>query len=199
MLSKQRRAAVKRETRETCVEVEVNIDGKGSHEIDTGVHFLDHLLGSMALHGLMDLKVKATGDLKVGDHHVVEDVALVLGQALFTAVGEKRGVRRFGSVIIPMDDALIMASVDLSGRFYFESNMEFRRVKIGDLSAEMVNHFFKSFAEAGRFNLHIVALRGSNDHHKAEGAFKALGLALAQAVERNPRLESRLASEKGVL
>ncbi len=198
-MSEQRRAAVERETRETNVKVEVNIDGEGLHEVDTGIHFLNHLLGSLALHGLIDLKVQATGDLKVDDHHVVEDVAITLGQALATAMGEKSGVRRFGSAVIPMDDALIMASVDLSGRVYFESNLEFRRMKIGDLMAEMVNHFLKSFAEAGRFNLHIVALRGSNDHHKVEGAFKAVGLALAQALEVNPRLKGKSASEKGIL
>jgi imidazoleglycerol-phosphate dehydratase len=199
MLLGQRRATVERETQETRVKVEVNIDGEGSHEIDTGIHFLNHLLSSLAFHGLMDLKVQATGDLKVDDHHLTEDVAITLGQALSSAMGEKPGVKRFGSAVIPMDDALIMASIDLSGRVHFESNLEFRRAKIGDLMAEMVNHFFKSFAEAGRFNLHIVTLRGFNDHHKAEGAFKAVGLALAQAMEVNPRLKGKLASAKGVL
>ncbi|MEM3737688.1 MAG: imidazoleglycerol-phosphate dehydratase HisB [Candidatus Bathyarchaeia archaeon] len=198
MLS-QRRATVDRETHETRVRLEINLDGEGLHNIDTGIHFLNHLLGSLALHGMIDLNIQATGDLKVDDHHVIEDVALALGQALSLAVGEKKGLKRFGYAVAPMDDALIMAAVDLSGRFHFESNLEFKRTKIGDLMAEMINHFLKSFAETGRLNLHIVALRGSNDHHKAEGTFKAVGLALASAVEVNPRLKDRPASEKGVL
>jgi imidazoleglycerol-phosphate dehydratase len=179
--------------------LELNLDGSGNSKIKTGINFLDHLLSSFALHGLFDLNIKAEGNRHVDDHHLVEDIGITLGQALVKALGDKKGITRVGSVIVPMDDALILTSIDLSGRAYVDSDLEFERIKIGDLTSEMINHFLRSFATSGQFNLHIHALRGSNDHHKAEAVFKALGRALSQAVELNPRLKGRIPSEKGVL
>ncbi|MFH1328130.1 MAG: imidazoleglycerol-phosphate dehydratase HisB [Candidatus Bathyarchaeota archaeon] len=192
-----RQGTIERKTKETSITVKMNLDGKGHHEIVTRLNFLDHLVNSFALHGLIDLRVSADGDLHVDDHHLVEDVAITLGQALMKALGEKRGIRRFGTSITPMDDVLIIAAIDLSDRAHFESNLEFKRTKLGDMAAEMVNHFFKSFAEAGKFNLHLLLLKGKNDHHKAEAAFKAVAIALSQAIEINPRIKGHIPSAKG--
>lgn len=194
-----REAKVERSTRETRLKLTLNLDGRGESEVSTGVKFLDHLLGSFSRHSLIDLEIEAEGDLQVDDHHTVEDVAIILGQALNKAIGDKGGLNRFGSAIIPMDDALIIAAVDLSGRAYYQSSLSLKKFKIGDMSGEMVDHFLQSLATTTGMNLHIMRLRGRNDHHKAEAAFKALGRALAQAVTVNPRLGGRVPSEKGVL
>lgn len=194
-----RKATVRRTTNETDVEVAINLDGRGTHNVRTSLNFLDHMLRSFALHGLLDLKIKAKGDTNIDDHHLVEDIAIALGQAIEKALGDKTGIRRFGSALIPMDEVLMLVSLDLSGRPHFESNLEFRRVRIGDLTSEMINHFLKSLADNGRLNLHVSVMKGSNDHHKAEAVFKALGVALSDAVRVNERLRGRTLSEKGAL
>ncbi|RLI05349.1 imidazoleglycerol-phosphate dehydratase HisB [Candidatus Bathyarchaeota archaeon] len=193
-----RLAKVKRSTKETVVEVNLNLDGEGKTKLQTGKPFFDHLLDSFAFHGMFDLEVYAESKMASGDHHLIEDVGLVLGQALEKALGEKEGIGRFGNVVIPMDDALILVSVDLSGRIYFESNLKFEYEKIEEVSSQMINHFLKSFAEGGKFNLHVVALRGINDHHKAEATFKALGKALNQAVKIKTERRGKIPSVKGV-
>jgi len=183
-LAGERKAQVERKTRETRVKVYLNLDRPERLEIKMERKFFRHMLESLAFHGGFGLKVEAEEYEPPDDHHLVEDVALTLGEALHKALAGKTGIARFGWAAAPMDDALILASLDLSGRPYFKSNLTFSHFKLGDLSAEMVNHFFHSLTSSGRFTLHLVALRGSNDHHKAEAAFKAVGLALAQAVRR---------------
>ncbi len=178
-----RRAELTRRTKETWVSVELELDGKGKTEVSTGVRFLNHMLESMTRHAGFDLKLKAEGDLK---HHVVEDVFICLGQALLQALGEKRDIWRFGEATVPMDDALVLVSVDLSGRSYFQSNAKFTKRKLEDLEADLIEHGLRSFASFGRFNLHVLVLRKGEDHHQAEAIFKALGLALCRASTRRP-------------
>lgn len=195
-----RQAKVERKTEETYVKVAVNLDKPGEAKLQVGKPFLEHMLNSMAFHGSFTLEIFAEEKGPVyDDHHLVEDLGLVLGQALDKALGDKKGINRFGSAVLPMDDALIMVSLDLSGRPYYHSNLKFRELKLGELSSEMVDHFFRSLAEGGRFNLHIVAIRGLNSHHKAEAAFKALGRALGEAVKLREAEETTPPSLKGVL
>lgn len=193
-----RSVKVERTTKETKIEISINLDGKGKTEIKTDNAFFDHLLNSLAFHGRIDLEISAKSKVESGSHHLIEDVGLLLGQALDKALGSRAGINRFGSVILPMDDALILVSLDLSGRIYFRSNLKFAYPKIEELSSEMINHFFKSFADGGKLNLHIKCFRGSNDHHKAEGSFKALGKALAQAVKID-EMDKEIPSTKGTL
>lgn len=173
-----RTSTVNRKTKETEVKVRLRIEGKGDGEVSTGIKFLDHMLSSLARHGSFDLMVEARGD---NEHHVVEDVAIALGQAFKKALGEKRGIRRFGSSIVPMDDVLMLTSVDLGGRAYCSLGVEFRRKKIEDMSAEMLPHFLETLASEFRINLHARLLEGKNDHHKAEALFKSLALSLREA------------------
>lgn len=194
-----RESVVERSTRETNVKVRLNLDGTGKHKVNARLNFLNHMLRSFALHGVFDLEVEAEGDVHVDDHHLVEDVGIAIGQSILQASSQSESTRRFASVIVPMDEVLVMMAVDLSGRFHFESNLTFKRVRLGDVSSEMIEHFLKSLAENGRFNLHLVIMKDGNDHHKCEAVFKALGLALAQAVELIPRLSGKITSEKGVL
>ncbi len=193
-----RTAEVQRRTKETDVRVALALDGTGQGSIATGVSFLDHMLELFARHGLFDLEVVCRGDLEVDDHHSVEDVAISLGQAFRQALGDKAGIARYGSAIVPMDEALCRAVVDLSGRFYLVYAVETRRHMIGNFSVELAEHFWRSFAEAVRCNLHIDCLRGRNTHHILEGTFKATARALRQACERDPRVTGVL-STKGVL
>lgn len=193
-----REAEVRRTTKETDVRVRLSLDGSGSSQVSTGVAFLDHMLELFARHGLFDLEVECRGDLHIDDHHSVEDVAITLGQALAKALGDKRGIARYGSAYVPMDEALCRAVVDLSGRFYLIYEVETRRQTIGNFSVELAEHFWRSLAEAARCNLHIDCLRGRNTHHILEGTFKAAARALRQAVERDPRV-SGVPSTKGVL
>lgn len=190
-------ASVRRETRETNISVFVNIDGSGDTEIATGVGFLDHMLDLLARHSLVDLSLHAIGDLGVDEHHTIEDVGLTLGQALAEALGDKRGIERYGFVL-PMDEALAEVAVDLSGRprCIFEGN--FHREYVGDFPTEMVPHFFESFADALRCTLHATVRRGENDHHKIEALFKALGRCLRQAFRLCPH-ERAIPSTKGSL
>ena len=176
-----RSATVDRNTRETRIHVEVDVDGSGRVDVSTGLPFLDHMLTALALHGRIDLVLKAEGDLHVDDHHTVEDCALTLGEALREALGDRKGVRRFGHAYAPLDEALARAVVDLSGRPWPAVELGFTREKLGDVATENLTHFFESLAMALRANLHVQVLAGKNDHHRAEAAFKATALALRAA------------------
>ena len=191
-----RKVKVERKTKEVNIIVELDVDGKGTVEVETGIKFLDHILVTLAKHGLFDLKVKATGDLK---HHVSEDVALVLGEALRKVVDKGKGIKRFGSAYVPMDKSLARATVDLGGRAYIIRNLRLMQPQIEDLETEDIEHFFDSLAQASKANLHLTVLYGSNEHHKIEAAVKALALALRQALELEPRIGDEVPSAKGVL
>ena len=192
-----RTGSVTRETLETRVAVELALDGSGRSEVSSGIGFLDHMLGALAKHARFDLKLSCTGDLAVDDHHTAEDCALALGQALDQALGQRRGIARFGSAFAPLDEALARAVVDLSGRPCAVVDLGLTREALGQLACENVAHVFTSLATAGRMALHLDVLRGINDHHRAEAAFKATALALRQAV----RIEGpdQVPSTKGVL
>jgi len=180
------------------VRVHLNLDGNGRARVSTGISFLDHMLELFARHGLFDLEIECRGDLEIDDHHSVEDIAISLGRAFKEALGDKAGIARYGEATVPMDEALCRAVVDLSGRFFLVYEVETRRHTIGNFSVELAEHFWRSFAEAARCNLHIDALRGRNTHHILEGTFKATARALRQAVERDARIVGVL-STKGVL
>src|SRR5712692_8437572 len=193
-----RTAKIHRKTKETDVRVELNLDGSGRSQVSTGLPFLDHMLDLFARHGLVDLEVACKGDLEIDDHHSVEDIAITLGQALTQALGNKAGIARYGAAVVPMDEALCRSVIDLSGRFYLVYEVHTRRQKIGNFSVELAEHFWRSFAETAKFNLHIDCLRGRNTHHMLEGTFKATSRALRQTVERDPRITGVL-STKGAL
>jgi imidazoleglycerol-phosphate dehydratase len=192
-----RQAAISRETLETKITLELALDGSGRADVKTGIGFLDHMLTALAKHARFDLTLKCAGDLEVDDHHTVEDCALALGQALDQALGERRGIARFGSAFAPLDEALARAVVDLSGRPCAVVELGLEREALGQLSCENISHFFSSLATTGRMALHVDVLRGINDHHRAEAVFKATALALRQAV----RIEGpdQVPSTKGVL
>jgi imidazoleglycerol-phosphate dehydratase len=178
-----RKAKITRKTKETNVLVQINLDGEGRYEIDTGIGFLDHMLCHLSKHGKIDLTLKAKGDLQVDQHHTVEDVAICLGQALVEALGNKKGIARYGSSSVPMEDALADVAVDLSGRPFCVYNVQYRTEKVGDFDVECVEELLRSFSNHGKFNLHITVPHGTNSHHIAEAIFKALGQALEQAVK----------------
>ncbi len=178
----QRTAEIQRTTRETKVELLLDLDGAGDVSIDTRIGFLDHMLTALAAHARFDLDLRCVGDLDVDDHHTVEDCAIVLGEGFDSALGEKRGIRRFASTLAPLDESLARVVVDISGRPCACVDLSLRRDTIGALACENISHFFTSFALAARLTLHVDVLRGENDHHKAEAAFKALALALREAV-----------------
>ena len=192
-----RRAEIDRRTLETDIHVELVLDGEGKAEIATGIGFLDHLLTALAKHGRLDLVLRCKGDLHIDDHHTAEDCAIALGQALDAALGERRGIARFGSAYAPLDEALSRAVVDLSGRPFASVDLRLAREKLGDLSCEMIPHVVASLATASRSCLHVDVIKGENDHHKAESAFKALALALRHAVARDGG--QAVPSTKGVL
>ena len=193
-----REITIHRETTETEVKVTLNLDGRGRHQIATGVGFLDHMLRHIAVHGLFDLTVEARGDLEIDAHHTVEDVAIVLGQALDQALDERAGIRRMGHAYVPMDEALAFLAVDLSGRPYSVIEAAWHTPMIGQMPTALVDHFLESLAVHGRMNLHARVLYGRDDHHQAEALFKALARALRQAVEVDPR-RSGIPSTKGTL
>lgn len=193
-----RTASIQRKTKETDIRVSLNLDGVGSSKINTGLPFLDHMLELFAKHGLFDLEVSCKGDLEIDDHHSVEDIAITLGQALSEGLGNKAGINRYGEAIVPMDEALCRSVIDLSGRFYLVYEVQTKRQKIGNFSVELAEHFWRSFAETAKFNLHIDCLRGRNTHHMLEGTFKATARALRHAIEFNPRVQGVL-STKGSL
>jgi imidazoleglycerol-phosphate dehydratase len=192
-----RRAAVSRKTLETAIELELVLDGSGRAEVASGIGFFDHMLGALAKHARFDLTLKCRGDLEVDDHHTVEDCALALGQALDQALAERRGIARFGSAYAPLDEALARAVVDLSGRPCAVVDLGLQREALGGLSCENLPHFFASLATTGRMALHVDVLRGANDHHRAEAAFKAAALALREAVRADG--PDQVPSTKGVL
>ena len=194
-----RSARVKRETKETQIEVTVGIDGKGSSTIDTGIPFLDHMLDQVARHGMMDLTVHAQGDLKVDADHTVEDVGITLGQALLQALGGKKGIRRYGHAYVPLDEALSRVVLDCSGRPSMDYNVTFPRARIGNFDVDLLREFFQGFVNHALVTLHIDTLRGRNAHHIAETLFKAFGRALRMALEIDPRSEGALPSTKGSL
>jgi len=187
----------RRDTGETSVELRLNLDGTGRAEISTGLRFLDHMLDALARHARLDLTLKCEGDLDVDDHHTVEDCAIVLGGALDELLGERRGITRFGSVYAPLDEALARVVVDLSGRPWPEVDLGLRRERIGAVACENLTHFLQTLAIEGRMALHVDVLRGANDHHRAEAAFKALALALREAFTRDGA--DAVPSTKGVL
>jgi len=186
---------VRRKTKETAVGIRINLDGSGMARVDTGIKFLDHLLASFAKHGCFDLELRARGDF---EHHIAEDAMIALGEAIRRALGKKEGIQRMGDAVVPMDDALVLAAVDLSGRAYPDIEAKFTKRRLDDLSSDMVVHLLETLATNGRFNLHVQVLRGKNDHHKAEAIFKALGAALARATSRAPRRRG-VPSTKGLL
>lgn len=177
-----RRAEIKRETLETKIEATLNLDGTGKGTVNTGIAFLDHLLGAIVKHARIDLDLSCVGDLHVDDHHTVEDTGLVLGEAFDKALGERRGVARFGSAFAPLDEALARAVIDLSGRPFASINLELAGEKLGAMATENISHFLRSFASSARAAVHVDVLKGENDHHRAEAAFKAFALALRSAV-----------------
>ena len=188
-----------RETRETSITIRWEIDGTGLSDISTGIGFLDHMLDSLARHGRFDITVKATGDLHIDDHHTVEDVGIGLGRAFAEALGERRGIRRFGHAIVPLDEALTMASVDLSGRGMAIVDLALKGAAIGTLSTDMVPHFFLSLAQEARITLHLHTMMGENDHHRVESAFKSMARALDDATRFDERIAGEVPSTKGVL
>ncbi|MGB0661631.1 MAG: imidazoleglycerol-phosphate dehydratase HisB [Mangrovicoccus sp.] len=194
-----RKAEITRETAETQITVSVDLDGSGSYDCQTGVGFFDHMLDQLGRHALLDLVVKAKGDLHIDDHHTVEDTGITLGQALTQAMGDKKGIRRYGSCLLPMDDALVRAALDLSGRPYLVWDVELPTQKIGTFDTELVREFFQALSTHAGITLHVSCLAGINSHHIAEAAFKAVARALRDALEIDPRKADAIPSTKGAL
>jgi imidazoleglycerol-phosphate dehydratase len=194
-----RRSTLTRTTAETDITVEINLDGTGSYDNETGVGFFDHMLDQLSRHSLIDIKVRAKGDLHIDDHHTVEDVGITLGQALTQALGDKRGIRRYGSCLLAMDDAQIRCALDLSARPFLIWNVNFPSSSIGKFDTELVREFFQALSTHGGITLHVDALHGFNSHHIAEAAFKSVARALREAVETDPRKADAIPSTKGAL
>ncbi len=194
-----RKAQVTRNTLETQIQVELNLDGCGSSQLASGIGFLDHMLDQVARHGLIDLKVEAKGDLHIDAHHTVEDVGITLGQAFFKAIGDKKGVRRYGHAYVPLDEALSRVVVDLSGRPGLEYDVAYVRGLIGEFDVDLIHEFFQGFVNHAQVTLHVDNLTGDNAHHQAETIFKAFGRALRMAVELDPRGGASMPSTKGSL
>ena len=194
-----RKAQITRTTAETDISVEIDLDGTGAYENRTGVGFFDHMLDQLARHALIDMTVAATGDLHIDDHHTVEDTGIALGQALAKAMGDKRGIRRYGSCLLPMDDALVRAALDLSGRPFLVWNVAMPTPKIGTFDTELAREFFQALSTHGGITLHVDLIHGINSHHIAEAAFKAVARALRDALEVDPRMADTVPSTKGTL
>ena len=192
----ERKATQQRKTNETDINIQMNLDGEGTYEIDTGVGFLDHMLAHLSKHGRIDLVIKAAGDLEVDAHHTVEDVGICLGQCLCDAIGDKKGINRYGNSSVPMEDAMANVAVDLSGRAFCAYNANYITEKIGDFDVECIEEFLRSFSNAGKFNLHINVPYGTNSHHIAEAVFKGLGQAMGIAIAI---VGTDVPSTKGVL
>ncbi len=190
-----RTSKVSRKTSETDIEIEFNIDGTGKYNIDTGVNFFNHMLESFSKHSFIDLNIKAIGDIEIDDHHTVEDVGILLGEAFLEAIGDKKGIRRMGHAIVPMDDSVATVAIDISGRSYCNMKLDFKNDKIGDMSSDVVVHFFESFASSGKINIYGTC-EGANDHHKAEALFKAFAKSLYDACKIE---HDEILSTKGVL
>ena len=194
-----RKATITRKTAETDISVEINLDGSGVYDNQTGVGFFDHMLDQLARHALIDMTVRATGDLHIDDHHTVEDTGIALGQALAKALGDKRGIRRYGECRLVMDDAQVVCGLDLSGRPFLVWNVDMPTAKIGSFDTELVREFFQALSTHGGITLHLDKVHGFNSHHIAEAAFKAVARALRQAVETDPRKADAVPSTKGTL
>ncbi len=194
-----RSATITRTTAETDIRLTLDLDGTGRAELSTGVGFLDHMLTALARHALFDLHVQATGDLHIDDHHTVEDVGIVLGQAFAQAIGDKRGIRRYGQALVPMDEALVEVAIDISGRPLLAWSVAFAVPTIGTMDTELFEEFFRAFAHNALITLHVTQKAGRNAHHIAEGCFKALARALRTAVELDPRSPGVIPSTKGAL
>jgi imidazoleglycerol-phosphate dehydratase len=197
-LNKKRQAEVSRKTKETDITVKLNLDGKGESHIVTGIHFFDHMLTLFAKHGLFDLEIRCVGDLEVDGHHTVEDVGIALGEAFRQALGAKEGVSRYGTAYVPMDETLSRSVIDLSGRPYLVCNAKFSSEKVGEMSTELVEEFFRALAMHAQATLHVEVLYGKNSHHIAEALFKSTARAFCIAVSRDPRVAG-VPSTKGVL
>jgi imidazoleglycerol-phosphate dehydratase len=195
----QRKAEIERNTLETQVSVSLNLDGGGESHLETGVPFLEHMLDQVARHGMIDIEIRASGDLQIDAHHTTEDIGITFGQALAKAVGDKKGIRRYGHAYVPLDEALSRVVIDLSGRPGLEFNVDFPRARIGDFDTELFYEFFQGFVNHAGVTLHADALRGRNAHHIAETLFKAFGRALRMALEPDPRMAGVLPSTKGAL
>ena len=196
---KERKSHIKRTTFETDIDMILNLDGEGEFNVNTGIGFFDHMLNSFAKHGNFDLDVNASGDLEVDCHHTIEDTGIVLGQAIKEAVGDKAGIKRYASFIMPMDEALILVSVDISGRPYFSYDLKLTAPKVGDFDTQMTREFFYAVSYSAGMNLHIKQLDGITDHHIIEATFKAFANALFEAVSIDKRLEGKILSTKGAL
>ena len=197
-MAAERIAEIRRRTKETDITVKLNLDGTGKCSADTGVGFFDHMLDGFARHGLFDLEVKCEGDLNVDSHHTIEDTGIVLGSAIKEALGEKAGIRRYGNFMLPMDETLVLCALDLSGRPYYSSDLQFTVPKIGDMDTEMVREFFYAISYSAMMNLHMKILTPGNYHHMAEALFKAFGKALDMATRHDERITGVL-STKGAL
>jgi len=194
-----RTATITRKTAETDISVELNLDGTGQYDMATGIGFFDHMLDQLARHSLIDITVRATGDLHIDDHHTVEDTGIAIGQALVHALGDKTGIRRYGSCLLPMDDAQVRCALDLSARPFLIWNLDLPTDKIGSFDTELVREFFQALATHGGITLHVDMLHGLNSHHIAEAAFKSVARALREAVEIDPRKADAIPSTKGAL
>ncbi|MBX3503671.1 MAG: imidazoleglycerol-phosphate dehydratase HisB [Alphaproteobacteria bacterium] len=192
-------ATVARKTKETDIEVSMNLDGSGTSDVQTGIGFLDHMLDQLAKHGLFDIKVRAKGDLHIDFHHTTEDVGLALGEALSKALGERKGIRRYGAAIIPMDETRTDVALDASNRPYLIWKVQFSKPKLGEMDTELFKEWFQAFAQMGGLTLHVWNQYGENNHHIVESCFKGLARALRQAVEIDPRAAQTVPSTKGVL
>jgi len=194
-----RTATVKRTTKETQIEVSLNLDGEGKSDLNIGVPFLEHMIDQIARHGMFDISIKANGDLDIDAHHTVEDVGITLGQAFTKALADKKGIRRYAHAYVPLDEALSRVVIDCSGRPGLEYNVNYPRARVGDFDVDLIFEFFQGFINHAMMSLHIDNLRGRNSHHIAETIFKAFGRALRVAVEQDPRMEGILPSTKGAL
>jgi len=194
-----RKASISRKTAETAIEVSIDLDGSGTYDNQTGVGFFDHMLDQLSRHSLIDMTIRAEGDYHIDDHHTVEDTGIAIGQALVEALGDKRGIRRYGSCHLPMDDAQVRAALDLSARPFLVWNVDFPSEKIGTFDCELVREFFQALATHGGITLHVDQLNGFNSHHIAEAAFKAVARALREAVEPDLRKGDAIPSTKGAL
>ena len=195
----KRLAKVSRKTKETDIEVTINIDGSGKSNLDSGIGFLDHMLEQISRHGLFDIDIKAKGDLHIDAHHTVEDIGITLGQAFDKAIGDKLGIRRYGHAYVPLDEALSRVVLDISGRPGLKLNVEFTRARIGDFDVDLIHEFFQGFINHANITLHIDNLRGDNAHHQSETIFKAFGRALRFAVEIDEKIKGEMPSTKGSL